>query len=703
MKTLKSSEKINYTQPLIGNGSVTGTFDYCLRQRANGFIDDKTSYTPEASMWWAGRRYRYDTDCGNLNRKGSTLIPFGIVDENINGVKSPEPLDWEQELDTEHGVLYSKCIYEKCTIKSRAYIHYDYDMLSITKEFDKNTDYEFIYKLKGANGNKIERFEYSYSPIENGVCIAYKIDGIMEYVGELYIFSDKKLNVNVCDNEVTLGAAFKAGDSASMYVLYGDDFETPDYKEMLAKRQKAVLSDSEREFDNHCKLWSEYMNAGTVKLPDEELNNVYKTSQYHLKTLSTKWSVPMGMNNAQWHGRYFAFDEVFIVTAFLTSDHIDAARKILEFRKNTLPAAEQRVSSSHTNIRQANYACLVIENGDEDVTPGYWNDHIFQNTSVAVGMLEYYLYTNDIDFLRDVAYPVIESCTKFYVNHMIYKDGEKLYIGKCTDLERLGASISNAYMTTCSVVVMLEIFAKITEILGCNEEYGIHCKELSKQLIKYLPNDGEKYIPYPGCEVKSIGVLSGAFPYYVKDLDFDMQMKAINDFVSEELVFGNMYKVGGNISSWYASWKANAYTRLKDKRTYQALKQACQSTGHFGEMYEINEPGCVFRPWFTTAAGSYIGATNDMLVQCVDDIIYLAPALADYVTDFEFSLAVRGNIKVSAKVKNNELLKFDIKCKQNGNEYLFKVVVPDHINVPENSVLHKLESENIYVIKRERG
>lgn len=703
MKTSKTSKKINYTQPLIGNGSITGTFDYCLRQGATGFIDDKTSYTPESCMWWAGRRYRYDTDSGNLNRKGTTLIPFGIVDETINGIQSPEPIDWEQELDTEHSVLYSECKYEECSIKSRVYIHHDYDMLAVKKEFEKNTEYEFVYKLKGADGNKIQRFEYSFLPIKNGVCITYFIDGLYEYNGQIYIFSDKNLDVKVANDEVILGGEFKAGESGSMYVLYCDDFETTDYKKNIAEKYAMVLANPEVQFEKHCSCWSKYMNTGFIKLPDEQVNDVYKTAQYHLKTLSTKWSIPMGMNNAQWHGRYFAFDEVFIIEALLSSGHTETARRILEFRRNGLSQAEENVSSSHTDIRQANYTCLVIENGDDDRTPGYWNDHIFQNTSVAVGMWEYYLYTNDLNFLRDIAFPVVDSCTRFYVNHMIYKDGEKVYIGKCTDLERLGASISNAYMTTCSVVVMLEIYAKIAKIMGCCEEYATHCNELAKQLMKYLPDDGEKYIPYPGCEVKSIGVLSGAFPYYVKDLDLEMQMKAINDFVSEELVFGNMYKVGGNISSWYAAWKALAYTRLMDKRTYQALQQACISTGHFGEMYEINEKGCVFRPWFTTASGAYIGAANNMLMQCVDDIIYLAPALADHVTDFEFSLAARGDIIVSAKVKNNELVKFDIKCNESCNEYMFKVVVPKHIKVHENSQLHKKENEKMYFLKRKRG
>lgn len=697
MKTTKCAEKINYTPPLLGNGSLSIMLDYCGCQGTLGMFDDVTCCTPEICVWWAGRRYRYDIIPERPEHKRYTLIPFGMVSEKINGETKGEPSDWEQSLDTENGFMQSLCKYDDVSISTRAYVHYDYDMLCIKKSFDKDVLYSFVYKLKGADGKKIERFNYEVENIENGVIISYSIDGRNLYNGQLYIFSDENVKAEVVDDEVILTKNFKAGESASMFVLYCDDFEREDYKKYISDKCLVILTNSEKEFEESCRKWNNYINASYIKVSDEKINNVYKTAQYHLKTLSTKWSLPMGINNAQWHGVYFAFDEVFLAPALLSSNHIYEAYKISKFRYDTLYKAVQRVSSK--NIKQANYYCEVLEDGEDDGPAGYWRYHIFQNTSVVLNMWNYYKYTNDVKFLKEMTYPVAKYCAAYFMNDMVYvEESGKTVITSCTDLERLGASVTNAYMTTCSAIKLFEIFEKITDIIGKDEEYGKKCLETANELRKYLPKDDEKYIPYPGCKDKSIGVLSGVFPYTVQKRDDKLQRKAIEDFVSKELTFGNMYKVGKRISSWYAAWKGLSYAKLWDKGVYTSLQQANESVGCFGEMFEINEKGCVFRPWFTTAAGAYIYAANQMLVQCEDDIIYIAPALCETEKDFSFSLMIEGNKNIEVKVKDFKLEYINITSKD-GNLGELTIKIPSHIDVKdavEKGILKETLKANIY-------
>ena len=698
MKTSKNAEKINYTPPLLGNGSLCVMLDYCGCQKNAGMFDDKTCCVPETCVWWAGRRYRYDTVPERPDYKRYTLIPFGMIAEKINGCENCEPSDWEQSLDTDNGFMQSLCKYSGVNITTRAYVHFEYNMLSVKKTFDSALDYAFVYKLKGADGKKIERFLYTAKKIKNGAEISYSIDGKSLYNGKIYIFSDKDVCVNTEDDNVLLEGRFDAGGSASMFVLYCDDFEREDYEKYLDGKRNEILKNPEKAFEESSQLWNRYMNLPNISLGDEKINSVYKTAQYHLKTLSTKWSVPMGINNVMWHGVYFAFDEIFTSTALLSSNHIPEAYKICKFRYDTLKNAAARVSSK--NVKQANYFCESLEDGCDSGVLGFFREHVFQNTSVVLNFWEYYKYTCDTKFLKNMAHPVAKMCAAFFMNNMVYKEESgKTVITACTDLERLGASVKNAYMTTCSAIKLFEVFYDISLITGEDKDFAKQCLDTANALKKYLPNDGEKYIPYPGCTDKSIGVLSGCFPYSVQKNDDVFQKKAIEDFVGDELTFGNMYNVGKHISSWYAAWKGIVYAELRDAKAYGSLKQANESAGCFGEMFEINEKGCVFRPWFTTAAGAYIYAVNRMLVQRYGDVILIAPALEKCEKTFGFTLPVYKNTVVSVRVENHSLADITIHSTYSG----LKVKLPVHIDVSaalKNGLITKTNEENIYLYNK---
>jgi len=116
-----------------------------------------------------------------------------------------------------------------------------------------------------------------------------------------------------------------------------------------------------------------------------------------------------------------------------------------------------------------------------------------------------------------------------------------------------------------------------------------------------------------------------------------------------------MYPEGTHISPWYACWKATAYARAKDAdKAYDALRQAYLSVGVFDEMFEINEENVHFRPWFTTAAGIFLVAVNEMLLQSEGSVITLLPAFPHCV-DVCFKLAAKGGVTVEAEIKTGKL------------------------------------------------
>ena len=244
---------------------------------------------------------------------------------------------------------------------------------------------------------------------------------------------------------------------------------------------------------------------------------------------------------------------------------------------------------------------------------------------------------------------------------MVYRDGDRLYIGKCTDLERLGAAAENPFMTSCGAIKLLECCADASEILNIDEDYRLECRYVASKLRESLPVENDMYVPLVNCKQKSIAVFAGKYPFNAIDASDDKLTKSWKDFEINGAKYGNMYVRGKGISSWYACWKAEAYARANmGKEAQAALESSYRSAGVFGELYEINEPGVRWKPWFTTASGMFISSVNEMLLQSDYESINILPAFPEDCKDVSFKLAVKGGAVAKVCIKDSKLKNVEI-------------------------------------------
>ena len=195
---------------------------------------------------------------------------------------------------------------------------------------------------------------------------------------------------------------------------------------------------------------------------------------------------------------------------------------------------------------------------------------------------------------------------EFFRLHQVYNpDGKRYIIGKCTDLERLGAGRENPFMTSCGAIALFRRTADMTDSLGCDADLAREWRKIADGLLLTLPNNGESYLPYPECPDPSIALFSGLYPYEVLDPSDSKLQKGIAWFCQNEKTFGNMYPCGNALCIWYAGWKSLTLLRQGKREEAKALvKYMAESTGQFGEVFEIYET--VDHPWFTTAEGIYL-------------------------------------------------------------------------------------------------
>lgn len=539
-----------------------------------------------------------------------SLVPLGWFDQELPG--AGEATDWSQTLDLDRGMVETRCIHENGLVAdSELFCHFGKNLIAIRKRFSRPAKFVFTYHFDArrvtvtAGGPGILDCAFDLGEIrQEQIALAAGSPGLVPQA-----------------NGHNLSLAGTVTE-AVIFLTFGRE-----------NRETAEREGFGRLLESHAALWRNYNAVARISIPSKSLEQSWRVSQYLLKISATRWSVPTGLFDTHWHGRFFGFDEYFIEQGLLSSGHLEEAARIPEFRASLLESA--RFRAGNVPDGPIRYPWETTESGKEGSPPGYWYEHIFHHANIALGCFDYFRYTKDLEFLRRAGYPVIRGCALLYERQAVYRlEGGRTVIGKCTDLERLGPYRENAFMTTCSAIALFRRAAETAELLGTDTENAGRWRRLAEELKAALPRDRDRYLPYPGCSEPSIGTLAGFYPYPVLAADDPPALAALEAFRRNRSKAGNMYQTGSSVCAWYRCWEALAL--LRARRPAEALEQLellAAETGCFGELFEIHE--CGKRPWFTTAAGVLIHAVNTLLLP---DESGNSPALEAGWRDFAFKL-----------------------------------------------------------------
>ena len=642
-----------YFPPLLGNGDLAFSIDCegAVNAHATAFgnIDGYHQV-----IYRAGRRLgiHHDSEPGAILSFGKIWFDCGSA-----------VVSFEQELIEKDGLIKSICEYENgMRVLTEAFIHPALPLYCVQKTLLSSSqpmNGEWRYQLCGYDERTeqaIVRATTSVKP--DGGTVSFRMVGQDTYDGQICIQMDRPIEAEWKDGFLCLPFTLREGQSATMFLYLSDNLDGVDpFDANREIAEKISGSGFDCLLQENIESWKQYFDRGYVCTSDEKLNGIYSMALYHLRCYTTKWSIPVGINSRCWSGRFFAFDEYYSFLGLVGANQKALAKRVPVFRSDVcLPKAIRR--QTFKSEEQARFTWETSEYGEEISPNGFWYDHVFHMAVIALGAFEYYEYSRDRDFLEH-CYRMIRACAKFYTLHMVYRDGDRVYIGKCTDLERMGPSVENAFMTSCGVIRTLEVTAKAAEILEIDTEYRKECLDLAKRLRQSLPVENEMYVPYLGCPQKSIAVFACKYPFNVLDDSDTRMLDAWKDFLENGAAYGNMYSAGSSISSWYAGWQAVAFARAhRGEQAYECLKKVYESMGVFNEMFEINEPQKRITPWFTTASGVFLSVVNDMLVESDGETVNILPACP--LKDVSFKLAVKGGIVLEVEIRDGVLIKAQI-------------------------------------------
>ena len=698
-----------YACALISNGSISTTIDNLGVQKPKHYVSIRPCVA------WEGRRYGVPTD---------TLIPFGNFDTELTvaGKKQDKPIKWEQSLNNKEAFTSNKVEYADATIETISFVPMQHDMLVVKKIITPKTeavvDFNFVYNFYNYSRQKKTDRVFIKDKIiaPNKATFEYFAIGHKDYNGMVSISSDTPSAPIFTDEKIAkLASSAKASPAKPLeityFITFADDFGKRNYKKVDAKLQDVVKS---KGFDgliaDHKEGWAKYWEGSHINIPNKEIEKTYYTGLYHQRCNATQWSLPVGVfADSHWNGRFFGWDEAFNAMALATSGKFEQSRKPSDYRLRTLNRAIWRANKGNDNKRKCGcrYSWEALEDGHEGSPLGYWIEHIFHMSNMVMETWGHYLYTNDKKFLKD-CYELFVESSLYYIKNHVYENNGKYTIGKCTDLERMGPAKENPFMTSCGVIYTLEKTADASDILGVEQDFAKECRRIASELRKTLPNDGEKYVPYPTSKDYSIGSVGGYYPYLTIKEGDKLGEKAVYDFHKNIHLGGNMYNEGKGVNAWYAGWMSSALVQFNDKENpAKLLDGAAKETGSFYDTYEINEPQNKVQrcPWFSTGSGNYVYAVNQMLLRPKENgEIMVCTSIPDSWNDLDFNLPSFGGLWVNANIKNGKLVSISLDAKGFGKDGDKRTVVIPERFVEKDKIIGKWSQANgYYRIEAEAG
>lgn len=327
--------------------------------------------------------------------------------------------------------------------------------------------------------------------------IATKVIGDKEVNTEKNSASKSTINFEIEPDE-TVYLVTTVGGGGQTYDNEGNlKNELEPLDESFAVLKKA---DTEKEigdlYQSHTDWWKDYWMKSYVDLEDDELEEYYYGSLYYMGATAREDKMASGLygvwrttDTAYWSGDFhlnYNFEGPFY--GMYSSNRYEGAYSMFQPVLDFMPEAERRSKEALTMLGGAANDYIntrpELKDGIEGgviypVGLGPWGsvtDKVYLSQTlnapfVASSFISYYNYTQDEEFLRDVAYPFLEKVATFYLSWCEKEDlGNGTYRYNLYDGPHEGSFAKNSGVTIGLVKNVLNTLLNTTDIHNASKD-----------------------------------------------------------------------------------------------------------------------------------------------------------------------------------------------------------------------------------------
>jgi alpha-L-fucosidase 2 len=314
-----------------------------------------------------------------------------------------------------------------------------------------------------------------------------------------------------------------------------------------------------------------------------------------------------------------------------------------------------------------------------------WANWNMSGTWLVTHLWEHYQFTQDKDFLKNEAYPLMKGSAEFCLNWMIEDQNGKLITSPATSPENTyltdkGYKGSTLYGGTADLAMIRESFLQLIEASKTLNIDADFRAELEQALAKMHPYQ--------------IGKKGNLQEWYHDWEDADPQHRHqshlfglhpgnhISPELTPELAAAckkSLEIKGDQSTGWSKGWRINLWARLKDgNHAYKMYRELLQFVEPSGLHTDYSKGGGTYpnlldaHPPFQID-GNFGGAAGviEMLMQSTIDKIFLLPALPDVWAEGSVKgLCARGGFEVSMDWSKGQATKVKVLAKKGGKTTL---------------------------------